>query len=34
MTDMTEAQRSYDANMSVIESSRSMLQRTIDLIRS
>jgi len=34
MQDMTEAQRSYEANMSVIESARSMLQRTVDLIRS
>lgn len=33
MTDMKEAQRSYEANMSVIESSKSMIQRTIELIR-
>ena len=32
MTDMTEAQRSYEANMSLIDSSRSMIQKTIDLI--
>ena len=32
MTDMTEAQRSYEANMSLIDSSRSMIQNTIDLI--
>lgn len=34
LTDMKEAQRSYEANMSVIESSRSMIQKTIDLLRS
>ena len=33
LTDMKEAQRSYEANMSVIESSKSMIQRTIELIR-
>ncbi len=33
MTDMKEAQRSYEANLSVIESSKSMIQRTIELIR-
>ncbi|NQW11425.1 MAG: flagellar basal body rod protein FlgC [Alphaproteobacteria bacterium] len=33
LTDMKEAQRSYEANMSVIESSRSMIQKTIDLLR-
>ena len=32
-TDMREAQRSYEANLKVIESSRSMLMRTIDLLR-
>ena len=32
--DMRESQRSYDANLSVIESSRSMLLRTIDLLRN
>ena len=33
MSDMREAQRSYEANLKVIESSRSMLMRTIDLLR-
>lgn len=33
MTDMREAERSYEANLSVIESSKSLIQRTIDLIR-
>ena len=33
MTDMREAQRSYDANMQVIKSSRSMLMGTIELLR-
>ena len=33
MMDMREAQRSYEANMSVIESSKTMLQRTIDVLR-
>ena len=29
MTDMREAGRSYEANLSVIESSKSLIQRTI-----
>jgi len=33
MTDMREAQRSYEANLRAIEVARGMLQRTIDLIR-
>ena len=33
MTDMREAQRSYEANLKVIEASRSMLTRTIDVLR-
>ncbi len=33
MTDMREAQRSYEANLRPIEVARTMLQRTIDLIR-
>ncbi len=33
MTDMREAQRSYEANLRVMQSSRSMIQRTIDLLR-
>ena len=31
--DMREAQRSYEANLTAIRSARSMLQRTIDLLR-
>ena len=33
MTDMREAQRSYEANLNVLEASRSMLTRTIELLR-
>lgn len=33
MSDMREAERSYEANLKVIESSRSMLMQTIDLLR-
>lgn len=33
MTDMREAQRSYEANMSVIKASKTMLQDTIGLMR-
>lgn len=33
MTDMREAQRSYEANLRVMQSSQRMLQRTIDLLR-
>lgn len=33
MTDMREAQRSYEANLKVIETSRNMLSRTIDVLR-
>jgi flagellar basal-body rod protein FlgC len=32
--DMREAQRSYEANLNVIETSRMMLNRTIDILRS
>ena len=31
--DMREAQRAYDANISVIETARSMQSRTLDLIK-
>jgi flagellar basal-body rod protein FlgC len=31
--DMREAQRSYEANVAVIEASRTMLTRTIDILR-
>lgn len=33
MMDMREAQRSYEANLSVIKASKSMLQSTIDVLR-
>lgn len=33
MMDMRESQRSYEANLSMIETAKSMLTRTIDLIR-
>lgn len=33
MADMREAQRSYEANLRVMQTSRSMVQRTIDLLR-
>ncbi len=33
MMDIREAQRSYEANLGMIEQSRSMVQRTIDLLR-
>lgn len=32
--DMREAQRSYEANLGVIETARRMLARTVDLLRS
>ncbi len=33
MTDMREAQRSYEANLRVMQAARTMLQRTIELLR-
>ena len=33
MTDMREAQRSYEANLKVLQAARGMLKRTIDLLR-
>jgi len=33
MTDMREAQRSYEANLSVIKTSKQMLNQTIELLR-
>ena len=33
MMDMREAQRSYEANLSIINVSKSMLTRTIDMLR-
>lgn len=34
MTDMREAQRSYQANINVITATRHMLQRTIDILKA
>jgi flagellar basal-body rod protein FlgC len=34
LTDMRDAQRSYEANLNVIDAVKSMLSRTIDLLRS
>lgn len=33
LMDMREAQRSYEANMNMVESTRRMLERTLDLLR-
>jgi flagellar basal-body rod protein FlgC len=33
LADMREAERSYDANLKVVEASRSMLQRALDILR-
>ncbi|MBN8521075.1 MAG: flagellar basal body rod protein FlgC [Alphaproteobacteria bacterium] len=33
LTDMREAQRSYEANLGMMEQSRTMAQRTIDMLR-
>jgi flagellar basal-body rod protein FlgC len=33
MMDMRDAQRSYEANLQVMESARAMLMRTVDLLR-
>ena len=34
MTDMKEAQRSYEANINVISATRRMLQRTIEILKA
>ncbi len=34
MVDMRDAQRTFEANLRVVDASRSMLMRTIDLLRS
>ena len=34
MTDMREAQRTYEANINVITATRRMLQRTIDILKA
>jgi flagellar basal-body rod protein FlgC len=34
MTDMREAQRSYEANLNVVTATRRMIQRTIDILKA
>jgi flagellar basal-body rod protein FlgC len=34
MTDMREAQRSYEANLNVISATRRMIQRTLDILKA
>ena len=34
MADMREAQRTYEANLNVIDSAKAMLNRTVDLLRN
>lgn len=34
MTDLREAQRSYEANLNVVSATRRMIQRTLDILRS
>ena len=34
MTDMRDAQRSYEANVNVVGATRSMIQRTLDILRN
>jgi len=34
MTDMREAQRSYEANLNIISATRRMIQRTLDLLKA
>jgi flagellar basal-body rod protein FlgC len=34
MTDMRDAQRSYEANLNVISATRRMIQRTLDILKS
>ena len=34
MTDMREAQRSYEANLNVVTATRRMIQRTLDILRA
>ena len=33
LMDMRESQRTYEANMNMVESSRRMMERTLDLLR-
>jgi len=34
MTDMRDAQRSYEANVNVVSATRNMIQRTLDILRN
>jgi flagellar basal-body rod protein FlgC len=34
MTDLRDAQRSYEANLNIITATRKMLQRTVDILKS
>ena len=34
MTDMRDAQRSYEANLNVVGATRNMIQRTLDILRN
>ena len=34
MTDMRDAQRSYEANLNIISATRRMIQRTLDILRA
>jgi len=34
MTDLRDAQRSYEANLNVITATRRMLQRTLDILKT
>jgi flagellar basal-body rod protein FlgC len=34
MTDMREAQRSYEANVNLISATRRMIQRTIEILKA
>jgi flagellar basal-body rod protein FlgC len=34
MTDMRDAQRSYEANLNIITATRQMIQRTLDILKS
>jgi len=34
MTDLRDAQRSYEANLNIVTATRKMMQRTLDIIKS
>jgi flagellar basal-body rod protein FlgC len=34
MTDMRDAQRSYEANLNIISATRRMIQRTLDILKA